>query len=444
MNEPIWGWSVTLEIEPSGRVACYLLNKNWIEHLPSPNARRQAVIDGMANWRYTPFVVDGHAVAVNVTEAVFEYELPAKHLPLPDVSLSEVAISLERGGELEPNAHYIVQIQGDGRVTYTGFVRGGRGNVDVAGVHTYRVPVSDVSHLVDSLRTKDIWSMRAAYVCPIPKFSTNMLTMRMGGQTHTLRDYLGRWGGMLPVVTDFENEIDKFAQSDDWVHLSTNAIEHLQAEHFDFHSRAAADLLARAIADADGHDDHAILRLIELGTPLDGRAGMPRRGIHIAETPFEHALYNHRELLIDSLIARGALATNGKPDQAKIDSAFEAAIASGQLALVQRMWAVAGDKPHPSLTFVYPSDDTHSRRWPVTLLLTRHKREPWDGMQIAQWLAAKGCDLKAKADDGTDLLHIAEWADDPTFVRYLRDQGVGASTPDAGGVPTADGKKSRN
>lgn len=52
-----------------------------------------------------------------------------------------------------------------------------------------------------------------------------------------------------------------------------------------------------------------------------------------------------------------------------------------------------------------------------------------DGLVIAQWLAAKGCDLKARIPGGNTLLHIAVEAGDVAFVRYLLDQGLDPSTP---------------
>ncbi|HEV8693032.1 MAG TPA: ankyrin repeat domain-containing protein, partial [Lysobacter sp.] len=64
-----------------------------------------------------------------------------------------------------------------------------------------------------------------------------------------------------------------------------------------------------------------------------------------------------------------------------------------------------------------------------------YQKTPWDGLQIAQWLAAQGCDLKAAAANGTTLLHIAAEAGDAASVRYLLAQGLDASTPGEYGLP---------
>ena len=80
-----------------------------------------------------------------------------------------------------------------------------------------------------------------------------------------------------------------------------------------------------------------------------------------------------------------------------IDAAFRASIVGGSLALVQKMWNIRGDEPHPSLKFNDVSDDEKyvHKRVAVTLVLShpRYEKGPWDGLAIAQWLIAKGCDM---------------------------------------------------
>ncbi|HLQ13246.1 MAG TPA: ankyrin repeat domain-containing protein [Steroidobacteraceae bacterium] len=73
---------------------------------------------------------------------------------------------------------------------------------------------------------------------------------------------------------------------------------------------------------------------------------------------------------------------------------------------------------------------------PVTLLLGRRfRRGPWDGLEIAKWLIAKGCDMRAHAANGETLLHIATDASDLEFIRYLLDQGMPANTPGRYALP---------
>jgi len=254
---------------------------------------------------------------------------------------------------------------------------------------------------------------------------------------------------MPSTISDFEDEVDLIARSSIWINLTRDAIEYLKAEGYDFSSPAAGDMLARAIANEGTHDDEAMLSLIALGAPIDRPIPRGRPHLEVERSVIEEALLKRRAILIDPLIAKGALQTDGKPDQGKIDAAFRAAIRGGDLTFVQKIWEIAGDSQRPTLTFDGISSelsiDSDSRARlrkpsPVTLLLSppSNATRPWDGLAIAKWLAAQGCDLKAAAADGTTLLQIATEAGHADFVRYLLDQGIHTSTPGRSGLPTLD------
>jgi ankyrin repeat protein len=425
-----WGWQLTVRVDETGRVVCYATKDRFDDDLPM-NAARQAFLNGLAAWRYAPFVRDGRATAAIVTEQVSEQELPEKHLPPPDVPLAEVDIALGRSGCYGSCPRYQVDIRGDGRVVYQGDAY-----VDVVGRHEYNVPVADVAKLVNSLRAKDIWSLRSSYRAQITDNPDYELTLTMGGQTHKLDDYVGQSAGMPAVVSEFEDEVDAVAHSAMWTHLSQESLGQLKAEGFRFDSRDSADLLARAVANRDSRDDDAMLELVKLDAPLDGSAFDAPWLRHRNGTVLDDALRNHRSLaLVDALIAKGALTTDGHPDQNKIDAAFREAIEGGRLALVQRIWAVAGTRLHPSLTYKDVGDKA-SKQSPVTLLLSKpYDDDHWEGFAIAKWLRTQGCDLKAHAADGDTLLHLAAASNDAGFVRYLLDEGVSASTPGENGLP---------
>jgi hypothetical protein len=117
-----------------------------------------------------------------------------------------------------------------------------------------------------------------------------------------------------------------------------------------------------------------MLDLLNLGAPIEARS-LPDREFSRERGPLiEAALKNQRTVLIAPLIAKGALNTDGKPDQRKIDAAFRNAIIGGKLAPVQTIWEVAGDTPHPALTFSDESDakEHASKPSPVTLLLSHY------------------------------------------------------------------------
>jgi hypothetical protein len=427
----IWGLVVTARVDATGRVVCYVARGPWLGQGDGKalNDIQRAAIADFAAWRYAPFVQNGKPTAAVLSESIAEEEIPERHLTLPDVALDQVHITLSRSSCFGTCPSYKVDIYGDGRVVYRG-----ESSVDVMGEHRYTVPASDVAKLVESLRAKDLWSLRPAYRSTITDNPTFELTIAMDGQVHHIEDYVGQMAGMPVAVSEFESEVDKVARTGMWINLTEEGVEHLQKQGFDFHSTSGADLLARSVANPDSRDDRALLRLIKLGAPLDGD-GNTDAGFRARHgSVMEEALRKQRSMLIAPLIASGALSIGGKPDQDRIDAAFRAAVAGGHLASLQTIWNVRGDRAHPSLTFRDISDDgRHTKEEsPVTLLLSRQSYLPghgWEGLAITKWLAAKGCDLKASAADGRTLLHIAAAANDADFVRYLLAQGIDPSTP---------------
>lgn len=436
-----WGLDVTFRVDATGRVTCYRATDR-VENPFALNPQRRAAIQRMSAWRYAPFLQDGRPVAAVVSEQVDEYERPGKRVALPDVPLERAIIALERSGCYGTCPSYRVEIRGNGDVTYHG-----DGYVDVTGEHRYRVPVDEVLKLVDSLRNKDLWSLRRSYRAAWTDNPTYTLTLRMGDQTHQIEDYIGRRAGMPEAVSQFEAEVDAVARSAMWIHLSQEGVSRLESEGFDFTSTQGARLLARAVANEGSRDDAAMRRVLALGAPIDGddEEQWGFRGPH--QPLVLAALLNGRVALLDPLIARGALATGGRPDQAKIDAAFRAAIAGGRLAAVQAIWAVAGTSTHPSLTFTDLSDNekTAPKQSPVTLLLDgRSAHGRWEGRAIAQWLVAHGCNLKSAGASGDTLLHIATRAGDAPFVRYLLDQGLDPSAQGAYGLPALGSAESED
>jgi hypothetical protein len=437
-RKKMWGLSVTLRVDEHGIPVCHKLEEpfGFGDTVPLDDQHR-ALIRQLGDWRYAPLVRDGQAVPMIVTERIREQELPGAHVPLPSVPLSKVRIILARSGCFGTCPSYLVEVRGDGSVLYRG-----NGFVDVEGEHRYVVPPSEVAALVDSVRAKNLWSMRPSYRAGITDNPTYDLLIDMGGQVHRIEDYVGGMVGMPTVVSEFEDEVDKVARSAMWVTLSGEGVDHLQQEGFAFDSQAGANLLARAVANSDGHDDAAMARLIALGAPISGAKLENRMGATGDRPLIESALRLRRFALVGPLVAAGALNSGDRIDQGKVDAAFRVAIEGGSLAAVQKIWYIAGARRHPSLIFLdegkSADDKAITKRAPVTLLLSGRylpKPEEWQGLAIARWLVAQGCDIKASRANGDTLLHIAAEANDAEFVRYLLEQGLDASAAGEYGLP---------
>jgi hypothetical protein len=254
----------------------------------------------------------------------------------------------------------------------------------------------------------------------------------MGQQVHSIEDYVGAMAGMPPAVTEFEDEIDAIAGSAHWIRLSTQAIDWLEAEGFDFRSPEAGALLSRAAGNPATQGD-ALGRLLELGALAESES--TEEGTNEL---LQSALKNRHTGLAQALIDEGALNVAGRLDSSRVDAAFQSAIVGGRLAAVKTVWNATAASHPPSLTFDDPGEDgdSTSRTAPVTLLLDPPYRDTdWEGLEIAQWLAEKGCDLHAHGADGRTLLHIAAESDDTELVCYLLDEGLDASAPGAYGLP---------
>jgi hypothetical protein len=206
-REGDWGLDLTLAVDASGKVVCYS-NLDRFDRPQQFTPKQRELIGTLKQWRYDPFKNEGLAVASVVMEHVDEVEAVEKHIPLPDVSLDQVVIVLDRGPCLGTCADYRVEIHGDGSVVYDG-----RSHADVLGKHTYHVPVENVRKLVDSLREKDLWSLRPSYRGAWTDFPNYTLTLSFGNETKVIDDYIGQLKGMPAAVTEFENEVDKLAQS---------------------------------------------------------------------------------------------------------------------------------------------------------------------------------------------------------------------------------------
>lgn len=413
-----WGVSLAVLVNAAGQVTCYRMKDELGKDQPLTDPRR-TLLQQLKDWRYAPFTQGKLPVQAVFSEHIGEEEEPKEHVPLPAAPIETLRVRLEHGPCYGGCPSYSVEVSGDGHVTYTGV-----DYVDVLGEHPYQVPREDVAGLLPKLRAGDLWSMRPRYRAMATDIPAYTLVIRLGHDEHRIVDYGGSMVGMPAAVSDFEQAVDQAAHADKWVVFSGEALEHLKAEHFDFHSREAAELLTRAVADS--RDEKALVELVSLGAPTDGRLGEDDRLQTVENvTLIEEALLNGFPALTDALIAKGALQSHGKLSQRKLDTAFQAAIVGGRLALVQKIWGLDPAR-HPALTYIDPQERFPGKPLPVTLLLSpaRNEDHPWEGLQLVKWLEAQGCDLKAASPEGITLLHVAATARDVQLVRYLITRGV--------------------
>lgn len=379
--------------------------------------RRQAVA-----WRYKPFLIDGKPAAAQIGESV-PFPATLRTGTMPQAPLFSSQISLQRIGCFGSCPNYTVIIHGDGRVDY----KGGQ-YTDVQGQHHWTISPGAVASLIERFRSAGIGQMHDNYRWAATDLPTYKLRLNIGGQSRFIVDYGGNRIGMPETVTDAENEVDRVSGADGMITLSGGGLRQLEDEHFAFNSPAGADILTRSLADENVGDD-VILSLLDHGTPImGGHAADPVMDYGDPLTlvsALDTALTMGREGVVQRLIADGALTD----DQQQIDSAFQSAILSGRLNLVERLWAY-----HPSLTFMQKSwregSEEGALRLPVSLLLDRGgaENDTWQDFDIAKFLIDKGCDINARNTAGNGLLHIAANSGNREFVQWLLVHGADIHT----------------
>lgn len=441
------GLEIAVVVDTDGRITCMVDSNpggsddvnggdNKVIHKAfNETPERRALLSAMDGWRFKPFLDKGKPV---VTETnIF---LPEKidfhfHEDAPVAPASTMTVKLTRTGCYGSCPSYSITLQGSGWAEFEG-----GWYTDIRGKYVYAVDPARVAALMDKLKTNDIWSMAGNWVgngFDAPRYD---MDVTIGGVTRHFADFFGKDFGMPKALTDFMDAVDEVGRSDDFIHLSSFSVQRLEREGFDFKSQKGADLFYKAINGDKVRDDAGLLRLIELGVPVMTGRPSKEEGRRSSDSPIDAALRHRHDGLIDPLLSRGALETGGKPNQVRIDSAFQAAIAGGRLAAVQRIWSQAGTRPHPSLFFKPQSFEGKKKRSSVTLLLKRDDGDTaWEGLEIAQWLIGQGCDLRASDADGKTLLDIAVEADDIPMVKYLIAQGVAPNAPTYGGSSALGG-----
>ena len=151
-------------------------------------------------------------MAAVVDERIDEQELPLHDLAMPIAPLGEITVTLQRTSCMGTCPAYAVQIHGDGHVVYVGWR-----HVETTGKREYRIQVPAIAQLVDDMRASNLWSLRDSYGADGSDLPSAAIEIRIGTQTHRIYDYMGTWVGMPRTVNDIEDEIDRVADTAQWI-----------------------------------------------------------------------------------------------------------------------------------------------------------------------------------------------------------------------------------
>jgi ankyrin repeat protein len=297
---------------------------------------------------------------------------------------------------------YTIELKGGGQAHYHG-----DNFTLVHGDHDFSLPTEAIQCLVADFRTIDFWSLADRYAAQVTDLQATVLTLEIGGHKKSLIDYGGDMVGMPASVTDMENAIDA-AASGPWALGDATTVASLKAEHLDFRSAQAADILARA-AELDKPEVALDLlaagaRPIGHGVSMDGPLGL---------NPIESAARNGRAPLVRALIAAGVFEQG---EAGLKERALLAAVANGDSEIVAEIL-----KQNPNVdgrtddgTTALMEVDPESNDPPVTGA-AEHQ------VSIARQLLAAGADARLLNEAGKSALFDL---DNPDIVRLMVKAGA--------------------
>jgi hypothetical protein len=285
---------------------------------------------------------------------------PRRHTPMPEAPLAAIRIILTRAycqGDCELASS--VELRGDGEGVY----RGQRFEVLVKGAHRFPLAPGAMACLMDAFRAADFWSLAPAYTVNEPALEISTLDIEIAGQHKTVKDRVGVRVGAPPSLARLELAAEA-AGAQSYLVGDANTVPLLQAEHFDFRSRAGAVLLDSA---AHLSPDPVVLAILAQGAPANQK-----------------------------------VLTNGFSD----NSAVEASARRGKVELVRAMVAAGAFKDAPYQIREDALRAAIEDAWPA----------------VVEELIKDGADTRARDEEGEGILnHLgarslsAREIEDPTF-----------------------------
>jgi hypothetical protein len=166
-------------------------------------------------WKFRPFERDGKAITAEIEEyidLVPPERLPTHHVSPPELRPgSKIEISLRRSRCFGMCPSYTVTVGLDE------IVFDGQADVVALGRHTDRRVPEEVRKLAERFIAADFYSMDDDYTFFVTDMPTYMLSIEIDGRRKEVRDYVGNWAGMPAVITELEDEVDRFARTERWI-----------------------------------------------------------------------------------------------------------------------------------------------------------------------------------------------------------------------------------
>ena len=417
--------TLLVTIDTDGKVVSGTAVDNFQKLDPTP------ALALVKTWRFKPQTFDGHPVNA-VGRVSVEYRMrpfpPDVSKPFPNGALADSAITLKRGACYGSCPDYAVTIHGNGLVEFdTGddhfagtaaqvHLEYNGHNVLLPGRHTARIDPAKFKQLLDRFRSAHFFGLKDEYTASVTDNPTQELTVRVGGRSKSVVDYVGTMAGMPSEVRDLEDAVDKLADTARWVSGDAQTLADLDSSGFDYRSTDGEKLALAAAAKLNDYRpprgvEALFIGLIHRGVPLEGRA-------KAGATLIRAAAMQGREALFTELADRGALA---QMSRSSLSQAFVNVGCSPEIA---RALVKAGADPRfadedgTALTKLrggastcddQPQKELELARTLISLGVPLEARDSlgWtalmgcDSPELARLLLASGADVKVRAKDGT-------------------------------------------
>jgi len=170
-----------------------------------PPAMVDSAIAQIRTWRFVPFEANGHPVYARFVanfDLVPEQDRPSIHVPFPPVTdMNKVVMTYdERGLKRLPRS---LTVHGDGNV-----------EIVITSIRSDQhfpatIPQEKVLSLIDAFRRADFFSLKDGYGGGPSVRTDRTVSITIDGQTKTVHDSEGQFGGLPDAVADIEEAIQR-------------------------------------------------------------------------------------------------------------------------------------------------------------------------------------------------------------------------------------------
>lgn len=210
VDNQYWGQYFEIEIDRAGRP----ITVRWVSSLsrdlaPSPAMIASATTQIRA-WTFAPFQAEGRPIYARF-EADFtfvpEQDRPSTHTPFPQITdVNNVVITYSETGIRR--ASRFLTVHGDGHVDISG------SSLTDKNPSQVMISRAEVRSLIEGFRHADFFSLGDNYGGGPSEGTSRTLSITIDGQTKSIREFEGQFGGLPDAVITVEDAVERAAGLD--------------------------------------------------------------------------------------------------------------------------------------------------------------------------------------------------------------------------------------